>query len=348
MAYTTFHLRVAAVALGASLASGGIAAAETPAEFFRGKSVKLLISSSPGGGYDTYGRMLAKHLVRHIPGEPQLVPQNMQGASGKRLANYMFNVAPRDGSAIAGIHRNIPTDPIIGVPDSNYDSRAFNWLASLNNEVSVCAAWHTAPVTTIEQARSRELIVGAQPNSDSEVFPAVMNNMIGTKFKVVNGYPSGTDIELAMEKREVDGRCGWSWNSLASIKADWLRDRKVAVLVQMSMTKHPELPEIPLLLDMVRDPSDRQALELIFARQVFARPYLAPPAVPADRVAALRAAFLAVTRDPAFLADIEKQKFELNPIGGEEMQAYVARLYETPPAVVERAAAVMKQSSAAE
>ncbi|HTI85249.1 MAG TPA: hypothetical protein VL966_01460 [Alphaproteobacteria bacterium] len=340
------HRSIGVVALASSLV-GGIAAAETPDEFFRGKSVKLLISSSPGGGYDTYGRMLAKHLVRHIPGEPQLVPQNMQGASGKRLANYMFNVAPRDGSVIAGIHRNIPTDPLLGVPDSNYDSRKFNWLASLNNEVSVCAAWSEAPVTTIEQARLRELIVGAQPNSDSEIFPAVMNNMIGTKFKVVNGYPSGTDIELAMEKREVDGRCGWSWSSLSSIKAQWLRDKKVAVLVQMSMTKHPDIPDVPLLLDMVQKQEDRQALELIFSRQVFARPYLAPPEVPADRVAALRKAFMTVTKDAAFLADIEKQKFELNPVGGEEMQAYIARLFDTPPAVIERTAAVMKAQAAA-
>jgi tripartite-type tricarboxylate transporter receptor subunit TctC len=330
-----------ALLFGVPLLAGSLAA-ETPEEFFRGKSVRLLISSSPGGGYDTYGRMLAKHLVRHIPGQPTLVPQNMQGASGKRLANFMFNVAPKDGTAIAGIHRNIPTDPILGVPESNYDPRQFNWLSSLNNEVSVCAAWSTAPVQTIAEAQSRELIVGAQPNSDSEVFPAVMNNMIGTRFKVVNGYPSGTDIELAMEKREVDGRCGWSWNSVVSIKSDWLRDKKINVLVQMSMTKHPDLPDTPLLLDLVKSAEDRQALELIFARQVFARPYLAPPGLPADRVAALRAAFRAVTTDPQFLADIERQKFELNPVGGEEMQAYIARLYDTPKAVVDRTAAVMK------
>lgn len=331
-------------ALAALLAAAPLpgAFAETPEEFFRGKSIRLLISSSPGGGYDTYGRMLAKHLARVIPGQPALVPQNMQGASGKRLANFMFNVAPKDGTAIAGIHRNIPTDPILGVPESNYDPRRFNWLASLNNEVSVCASWFTAPVKTFEEARARELIVGAQPNSDSEVFPAVMNNMMGTKFKVVNGYPSGTDIELAMEKREVDGRCGWSWNSVVSIKSDWLQHKKINVLVQMSMTKHPDLPDVPLLFEYAKSSEDRQALELIFARQVFARPYLAPPDVPADRVAALRAAFMAVTKDPQFLADIERQKFELNPIGGEEMQAYVARLYETPRAVVERTASVMK------
>lgn len=331
----------AALLLVFALAAGDLAA-ETPEDFFRGKTVRLLISSSPGGGYDTYGRMLAKHLARIIPGQPTIVPQNMQGASGKRLANFMFNVAPQDGTSIAGIHRNIPTDPILGVPESNYDPRKFNWLASLNNEVSVCAAWSTAPVKSIAEAQARELIVGAQPNSDSEVFPAVMNNMIGTKFKVVNGYPSGTDIELAMEKREVDGRCGWSWNSVVSIKSDWLKEKKINVLVQMSMTKHPDLPDVPLLLDMVKSGEDRQALELIFARQVFARPYLAPPSVPADRVAALRSAFLAVTKDPQFLADIERQKFELNPVGGEEMQAYIARLYDTPKPVVDRTAAVMK------
>jgi tripartite-type tricarboxylate transporter receptor subunit TctC len=335
-----------AALLGVSIASEALA--DTPEDFYRGKTVHLMISSSPGGGYDTYGRMLAKHLAALIPGAPAIVAQNMQGASGKRLANFMFNVAPKDGTTIAGINRNIPTDPILGVPESNYDSRRFNWLASLNNEVSVCAAWATAPVKTIADAQARTLIVGAQPNNDSEVFPAVMNNMIGTKFKVVSGYPSGTDIELAMEKREVDGRCGWSWNSLVGIKPNWVKEGKINVLVQMSMTKHPDLPEVPLLLDLVTNDGDHRALELIFARQVFARPYLAPPDVPVDRVAALRSAFRAVTKDPGFLADIERQKFELNPLGGEEMQVYVARLYDTPKAVVARAAAVMKSQGASE
>ncbi|MEE8559803.1 MAG: tripartite tricarboxylate transporter substrate-binding protein [Alphaproteobacteria bacterium] len=312
------------------------ASAASVADFYKGKTIKFIISSSPGGGYDAYGRTLTRHLGRHIPGNPRFVPQNMPGAGGIKAANFLFNVAPKDGSVFGGVHRGIAMEPLFGNKQAKYQANEFNWLGSVNNEVSVCVSWGTVPVKTIQDAFKTELIIGGSGANDTEAFPAVLNNVIGTKFKIISGYPSGTAVNLAMERREVDGRCGWSWSSVKTQKSDWIKNKTVNILLQMSLAKHPELPDVPLVMDFAKSDADKEVLKLVFARQVMGRPYLAPPGIPPERVAALRAAFDATMKDPKFIADIKKQKLELAPVSGTEIQKLVARIYATPKSVIAR------------
>lgn len=311
-----------------------LVAAETVEEFYKGKTVKFIISSGAGGGYDAYARSLVRHISKHIPGNPTIVPQNMPGAGGLRAANFIYNVAPKDGSLLAVVHRGVPMVPLLGIKGAQFEATKFNWIGSLNNEVSVCVSWHTVAQKTVQDAMNKELIIGGSGANDTEGFPAVMNNIIGTKFKIISGYPSGTAINLAMERREVDGRCGWSWSSVKTQHPDWLEDKKVNILMQMSLTKHPELPNVPLVMDMAKSEQDKKVLELVFARQVMGRPVLMPPEVPADRVATIRKAFDATIKDPAFIADMKKQKLELTPISGLEIQALIKKVYATEQSVV--------------
>lgn len=312
------------------------ASAASVADFYKDKRITFVISSGAGGGYDAYGRTLARHMGKHIPGNPGFVPQNMPGAGGIRAANYLYNVAPKDGTVFGGVHRGIPMEPLFGNEKAQYDPSKFNWLGSLNNEVSVCVSWGTAPVKTIREAMEKELIVGGSGPNDTEAFPALLNNIVGTKFKIVSGYPSGTAVNLAMERREVDGRCGWSWSSAKTQQPEWLKEKKVNILAQLSLAKHPELADVPLVMEFAKSEEDKDILELVFARQVMGRPYLAPPGVPAERVAALRAAFDATMKDPEFIADINKQKLELTPVSGVEIQKLVNKIHATPKSVIAR------------
>lgn len=312
------------------------ASAASVADYYKDKRITFVISSGAGGGYDAYGRTLARHMGKHIPGNPGFVPQNMPGAGGIRAANYLYNVAPKDGTVFGGVHRGIPMEPLFGNEKAQYDPSKFNWLGSLNNEVSVCVSWGTAPVKTIREAMEKELIVGGSGPNDTEAFPALLNNIVGTKFKIVSGYPSGTAVNLAMERREVDGRCGWSWSSAKTQQPEWLKEKKVNILAQLSLAKHPELADVPLVMEFAKSEEDKDILELVFARQVMGRPYLAPPGVPAERVAALRAAFDATMKDPEFIADINKQKLELTPVSGVEIQKLVNKIHATPKSVIAR------------
>jgi hypothetical protein len=250
------------------------------------------------------------------------------------------------------VSRSIAPVPIIGGSGSEgakFDSSKFLWLGSLNNEVSVAAAWHTAGIKTIEDAKHRELLVGATAFGvdDSTIFPAVTNALFGTKFKWVLGYRGGTDMNLAMERGETFGRVGWSWSSIKSINADCLRDGKINVFLQLSLAKHPDLPNVPLVMDMARNQTERQALELIFSRQSMGRPFLAPPDLPADRAKALQAAFWAAATDSALLAEADRMKLEVNPVSGPDVAAMIDRMYKAAPEVIELVERVMPQPEAA-
>lgn len=329
---------IALLAAGVSYAAAfGAAAADDTAGLYRGRTITLMSSAGAGGGYDAYARALARHIVRHLTGAPTILVQNKPGAGGLVLANYLYNVAAKDGSIIGSIHRNIPTDPLLGRTSGKYDPVKFNWLGSVTNEVSVCAAWHTAPVRTIQDAMIRELIIGGQSNTDTETFPIVLNNLIGTKFRIIGGYASGTQANLAIERGELSGRCGWSWSSVKSERMQWVTAHAINLLLQISLEKDPELPDVPLVMDFVKSDGDRQALKLILSRQVFGRPFVAPPGVAKARVALLRQAFMDTMRDPAFIHEIDRQKLELNPVPGDEMQALIEDLYRTPKAIVQRA-----------
>ncbi len=330
--------RSAAVAI---LAFGPTSAAqaENPADFYKGKTVDLYIGYSAGGGYDLYARALARHIGRFIPGNPTVVPKNMPGAGSLVLANWLYNVAPKDGTAFGTIGRGTGFDPLLGSTKAQFDASKFNWIGSMNDEVSVCVAWHTTGITKLEQVTQRELTVGGTgPAADTDQFPKVLNGTIGTKFKVVTGYPGGNDVDLAMERGEVMGRCGWSWSSVIATHKNWIDENKISVLVQLSLKKHPDLPNVPLVMDFAANNEQKQIFKLVFARQPMGRPFLAPPGIPAERVAALRQAFMATMKDAQFLAEAGKMQLEIEPVSGEAVQEIVKEVDQTPKSVASKVA----------
>ena len=307
------------------------------------RAVDLYIGYSVGGGYDIYARLLARHMGRHLPGNPTVVPRNMEGAGSLRLANWLHKAAPRDGSAFGTIGRAIAFEPLFGEQSAQFKGTDFGWIGSANDEVSVCAAWGKTGITRFEDLYAREVFVGGTGgNSDTDTFPRALNSILGTKMKLVTGYPGGNDITLALQRGEVQARCGWSWSSIKTNHAAWVKDGTLTILAQLALEKHPDLPQVPLIMDMVKTPEQRQVLRLVFAGQVMGRPFLAPPGVPAERLAALRKAFMATMRDPAFLAEAEKIKLEIRPVSGEAVQKLVAEVYASPPEVIRKAAAALK------
>jgi len=315
------------------------AAAQTAADKFKGKNFEVIVGYDTGGGYDIYARALARHIGRHLPGNPNVIVKNMPGATTRTAANFLYNIAPKDGTVIATVARGLPTDELLGSGGIRFESTKFNWIGSMNNEVSVGVAWHTSPIKTFEDTRKREMIVGAI--ADSLLFAQVMNAVLGTKFKMITGYKSGAEIGLAMERGEVEGRMGWSWSSIVSVNPEWLRDNKIRNLVQFSTAKHADLANVPLVTELATTDDDRALLELVFSRQVIGRPFIAPPGLDAETVQILRKAFDDTMKDPAFLAEMEKANLEVNPIPGNDVQELINRLFKTPAAVLERAKAII-------
>jgi tripartite-type tricarboxylate transporter receptor subunit TctC len=313
--------------------------AQSPAEFYKGRNVELYIGYSVGGAYDLYARVLARHLGKHIPGGPTIVAKNMEGAGSLRLANWLYNVGAKDSTVLATIGRGTAFDPLLGSKGAQFRADKFTWIGSANNEVSVCVAWKTSGIAGFEDTLSRELIVGGTGQAaDTDQFPRILNGVLGTKFRIVTGYPGGNDVTLAMERGEVKGRCGWSWSSVLSTHKRWIEDKSITVLVQLSLNKHPDLPDVPLVMDFAKTEDQQQMFKLIFARQVMGRPYLAPPDVPKDRAEALRKAFMDTMKDTEFLADAEKSQLEINPVDGTEVEKLVKELYQTPKPLADKAA----------
>ena len=312
--------------------------AESVADFYKGKTITLYIGYSAGGGYDTYARTIGRVIGRHIPGNPKVIAKNKPGAGSLKLTNELYNSLPKDGTVIGTFGRGMVMEPLFGNKKARFDPSKFTWLGSANNEVSVCIAWHESPIQTLNDFLTMPMIVGGTgPGADTDVFPKVLNNIIGTKLRLVTGYPGGNDINLAIERGEVQGRCGYSWSSLKSRFPKWLTGKKVQILLQMSTAKHPDLPDVPFVMDLAKTDRDRKVLELIFARQAWGRPFVAPPGVPADRAKALQAAFMATMKDADFLADAKKQKLEIAPISGEKINQLIAALYASPKDLVEAA-----------
>jgi tripartite-type tricarboxylate transporter receptor subunit TctC len=317
--------------------------AQTPAEFYKGKNVELYIGYSVGGGYDLYARVLARHIGKHIPGTPTVIPKNMEGAGSLRLANWLAQVAPKDGSVFGTVGRGVPFDPLLGLPGTQFKGTDFSWIGSANNEVSICASWGTSKVTTIEDVFTKQMVIGGTgPSDDTVQFPQVLNGVLGTKFKIVSGYPGGNDVVLAMERGEVEGRCGWSWSTILATHADWVKEKKIHILVQLALEKSSDLPNVPLIADMAKTTEQKQIIKLIFARQVVGRPYIAPPGIPKDRLAALRKAFMDTMADKDFLTDAEKSKLEISPVPGDKVESLVKEVYETPADVAKKTNALLK------
>jgi tripartite-type tricarboxylate transporter receptor subunit TctC len=307
------------------------------------KPVELYIGYSVGGGYDIYARLLARHMGRHLPGNPVIVPKNMEGAGSLRLANWLYKAAPRDGTAFGTIGRGIAFDPLLGTEGTQFKATEFGWIGSANDEVSVCASWGKSGIDKFEDFYARTIFVGGTgAGADTDLFPKAMNAILGTKLRLVTGYPGGNDITLAMQRGEVEARCGWSWSSIKSNHPQWVKDGTIKLLVQLALEKHADLPRVPLIMDMVKTPEQRAVLKLVFARQVMGRPFLAPPGLPAERLALLRRAFMATMQDPALLAEARKIQLEITPVAGEVVQKLVAEIYATPPEIVKQAAQAIR------
>ena len=327
-----FACVVAALTLAAS------ARAQSVDEFYRGRTVTILIGFSAGGGYDLYARLLARHLGKHIPGNPTVVAQNMPGAGSLKAALNVYSVAPKDGLTLATVSRSVVTDPLL--IGSNIDPVKLSWLGTITSETSVCATWKTSPVKTWDDMFKREFTLGSSAvGDDTAGFALIMRNVFGAKVKLVTGYPGGNDVNLAMARQEVDGRCGWSWTSLKSQK-QWLPN--INVLVQFNLEKNPDLPDVPRALERASK-EQQQVLRLLIAPQYVGRPFFSSPDIPAERKAALRAAFDATMKDPEFLADAAKADMEISPVPGVTLDAFVAELYKTPKDVVAKAAAAIQK-----
>jgi tripartite-type tricarboxylate transporter receptor subunit TctC len=314
-------------------------AAETSSPFYAGKTLRILVGFSPGGGYDLYARELARYLGRHVPGNPAVLVQNMVGAGSLKAVNYLYNAAPRDGTVLATFARGIVFEPLISHLDgAQFDAPKFNWIGSVSNEVSVCATNASRGIHTWHDMETKSTVIGASgAGADSDVFPIVLRNLFRLPMKIVTGYPGGSDLDLAMERGEIDGRCGWSWNSIVSRNRDWLTNKRIDITLQIALAKHEDLPDVPLIMDLVKDQRRDAALKLIVSRQSIARPFAAPPEVPGDRVEALRRAFDATVADPDFLAEMRSQSLEVRPFRGAEVQALIRELYAAPPEVVKLA-----------
>src|SRR5262245_40698070 len=316
-------------------------AADPVADFYAGRQITITVGAGAGGGYDLQARLMARHIGKHIPGNPTLIVQNMPGAGSLQAANFMFNSAPADGTAIALLQRGMLLVKLINPTGVRFDIDKFNWVGSLNSEVGVVLSWHTSPVQTTQDLFDKELIVGGIVGVDPETTPRLLNAILGTKFKIVNGYNTTAQIALAIERGEVQGIADWSWSSVKAVRPDWLRDKRVNVLMQVGLEKEAELPDVPFALDLVKDETDRKVMELNFTQKTVARPVVAPPGVPAERVAALRRAFAALANDREFLADAERSKLEIAPVAAEVVDKVVALIESAPPEIAEHYAKIL-------
>ena len=332
-----------ALALALSPVGAGGAAAQP---FYEGKQITLVVGSGVGGGYDVYSRLVARHWAKHIPGKPTFVVQNLPTAGSLMATNNTANIYPRDGLTVAQVQNHMSVEPLMGITGSldnvKFDSRTLNWIGSIAKEFAVVVAWHTAPIKSFKDLLTTEMVVGASGTATSDaVYPRIMNEMIGTRFRVIDGYKDNPQMILATETGEIMGRGGWFVSSLLSTQGQPLAEGKLKVIAQVALEKHPLFPDAPLVTDFITDADKRKKLEFSISWLPMGRPFVAPPGVPAERLKILRDSFMATARDPELLAEAKRMNLEITPLSGEETQALVARLYETPRDVVQAVRAVM-------
>ena len=319
------------------------AAQQDVAAFYRGKQLRLIVGTGAGGGYDLFARAVARHIGNHIPGNPAVIVQNQGSAGGLLMANQLFSLGPKDGTVIAAPVNGLPTAPLLEPAGAHFDAARLNWIGSTNRETYVGFAWHSAPVQSLADLLQKQLIVGATAAGTTLVdFPLVTNRILGTRFKVVRGYDSTPQINVAMERGEVEGIGGIGWQSVKTQVPQWIADKKITVIAQYGLQRDPELANAPTMLELARTDADRAALTMMFARTEYGRPYFAPPDVPPARIEAPRRAFDATMNDPDFVADAAQLQLELSPMRGEEVQALVAKLARTPPEIVARVRAALE------
>jgi tripartite-type tricarboxylate transporter receptor subunit TctC len=321
--------------------------AQSVEDFYKSTPITMLVGSGAGGGYDVYARAFARHWADHIPGHPNIIAKNMPAAAGLAAASTLYVSAEHDGSIIGAFTNGAAMDPLFGNPAAHYDALKFNWLGSIGKLENVCFTWHLSAVKTIADARSRDVIVAAAgATSNSALVPKMLNALIGTRFKVVSGYDPGSGLTMAVERGEAEGICGLSWSTIKASRPHWIADRTLNVILQVGLTKLPDLPDVPSALDLIDDAHNKQVMELILIRQEAGRPFAAPPGTPADRVAALRRAFGATLTDPDFIAEAAKLQLEIEPMTGADIAAMLAKAYAAPKDIIERAAELVYPAAA--
>jgi len=330
-----------ALALSAAVAAGfsGAATADAVGDFYKGRDLSFIVASDAGGGYDIYSRVFARTFNQHIPGQPSIVVRNMPGASGVRATNYLYNSAAKDGSEIGMIYNTNVLESLLGNASAHYDALKMGWIGSMGKLQNMCVTWHTSPVKTLDDLLQHPgLVVSATgATGNSATMPRILNDLLGTQMKVIVGY-STSGQRLALERGEVEGICGLGYSTLKASNPQWFTDRKINILVQVGLERDPQMSDVPMALDYVKDPKKKQTMELLLIRQEWGRPILTPPGVPADRLAALQTAFEATMKDPAFLKEAERAKLELEPLSAADITNLLHRAYAYPKDVVQAAA----------
>lgn len=326
-----------AVSVGLALASSG-AQAQSAADFYKGKTLNLIISSSAGGGYDMLSRSIARHLPKHIPGAPIVAARNMPGAGGIIATKHLYTVAPKDGLTIGGVQNNTPFEPLLGTKEADYDPRRFNWLGSPSFETALVIAWHTVPVNTVDDLRKREITVASSgANSTPSFFTRLLNDLLGTKMRIVVGYPGQNEAFAAMEREEVDGYPSIFWSAIMTTKPDWMRDKKIKALVQYGPEKEAAVGPVPSVSDFLTKEEDKQLLQAAIAPLALGRPFLMPPDVPADRVKLMQDAFAATFADKEFLAEADRLRLGVNvPRSAQQVKEIVEKAYASPQSIITR------------
>jgi len=335
-------IHVAALA-ALTLSLTASAGAQTPEEFYRGRTITLIIGSGAGAGYDVYGRLLARHITRHIPGQPRIVVQNMPGAGGIKAANHLGSIAVRDGSLISDTYSTMPLYPLLDGQGATFDPLKFNWLGSIARAMSACIAWHTTDFHTLDDAIQREMRVSATGIGGWRVIsPRMLNLLVGSKFRVITGYGPNEDY-LAIERGEVHGACT-TYDTLQATKFEWLSQKKIRFIAQFGAKPEPGLEGATMVRDRIKNPADRDAFDLIMSQQEYGRPFAAPPGVPADRVQALRTAFEATMKDEAFRAEAQQAHLWLDSLTAREMERLITMAYSSDPATIQRAKSILAQT----
>jgi tripartite-type tricarboxylate transporter receptor subunit TctC len=333
---------VAALALAGLMAGTPAARAETVEDFYRGRSISVIVGYGPGGGYDAYARLLARHMGRHIPGRPSLVAQNMPGAGGLKATQYLYEVAPKDGTAFGTVARGQPLAPLLG--NAGFDALRFTWIGSVSDEASLCLTWQGSKARTWQDLLSQEtLFAGEGPGSDPDMFAMALNRILGARIKLITGFHSTREMTLALQRGEVEGICGVSATTLLGQHAEWLANGKLNLLAQMALRKDDRFPGVPLVTDLASTQEQRQIIRLIVAAQAIARPFFGPPGIPADRKLALRDAFDKTMNDPEFRSEAQRARMDVNPMPGAQIESFLRDLYATPKDLVQKAAQAIRK-----
>jgi len=336
-------MRLASITVALALAAGpACAQAQESAPFYRGKTIRIVISTGVAGGYAEYARIIAEHMGRHIAGGPHFIVQSMPGAGGLLAANYLYTQAPQDGTTIGIVHSSVPLAPLWGNKGARFDTLKFNWLGSLDRVDGMCISWHASPIKTWADMLSKEYTVGSSgAGSQMETYPAILNKLFGTKIKVIAGYKDGVAVYIAMERGELDGRCGGQLTVIKATRPHWLTERLFRVPILIAEKRSPLFPDTPTVMEFVKDERTRQQLDLVMLTQSLDRPVMLPPGVPPERVKELRSAFDATMADPAFRADIERRSLHVDPVRGEEMAKAFERAFALPPEIIAGAREMM-------